>query len=90
MSSRILARLVAALPVRKQLDLVAKAGMRLQPHDVGIGISQVLPVVVLAMDKRVDFAGIEQPELHVHPSRAGRSWRPVSSQSFMTIPALDC
>ncbi len=62
-----LGRLVAALPVRKQLDLVAKAGMRLQPHDVGIGISQVLPVVVLAMDKRVDFAGIEQPELHVHP-----------------------
>jgi hypothetical protein len=63
-----LAQLVAELPVHKQLELVAKAGMSFQPHDVGIGISQVLPVVVLAMDQRVDFAAIEQPELHVHPS----------------------
>lgn len=61
-------RLIAELPVQKRLDLVAKAGIRFHPHDVGIGISQVLPVVVLAMDQRVDFAVIEQPELHVHPS----------------------
>ena len=62
-----LASQVAALPVRKKLALLDKSGMRLHPHDVGIGISQVLPVIVLALDRETDFAAIEQPELHVHP-----------------------
>ncbi|MFC7537170.1 AAA family ATPase [Sphingomonas sp. GCM10030256] len=39
-----------------------------QPHDVGIGISQLLPVVVAALDAREPFVAIEQPELHVHPA----------------------
>ena len=35
---------------------------------VGVGISQVLPVVVAALDpERPGITGIEQPELHVHP-----------------------
>ena len=35
---------------------------------VGVGISQVLPVVVAALDPaRPGITGIEQPELHVHP-----------------------
>lgn len=40
---------------------------RLSPFDVGIGISQILPVVVGALyeDKRI--MTVEQPELHIHP-----------------------
>ena len=36
--------------------------------DVGVGISQILPVVVAALDpNRPTITAIEQPELHVHP-----------------------
>lgn len=36
--------------------------------DVGTGISQILPVVVAALDPdRPSMTAIEQPELHVHP-----------------------
>jgi len=36
-------------------------------HDIGIGISQVMPILVCALDKQVSIATIEQPELHIHP-----------------------
>ena len=43
------------------------------PSDVGVGISQVLPVVVGALDAGTEkrpcrILAIEQPELHVHPA----------------------
>lgn len=38
------------------------------PGDVGIGISQMVPVVVAALRKRVGVLAIEQPELHIHPA----------------------
>ena len=37
-------------------------------RDVGIGISQVLPVLALAYGARQSLIGIEQPELHLHPA----------------------
>ncbi|MCP3065412.1 AAA family ATPase [Myxococcus sp. K38C18041901] len=37
-------------------------------RDVGIGISQVLPVLVSAFGSRDALVAIEQPELHVHPA----------------------
>lgn len=37
------------------------------PSDIGVGISQVFPVVVLACTKESGLAAIEQPELHIHP-----------------------
>lgn len=50
----------------------------LTPYDIGVGISQVLPVVVAAVGIRefeVDYTiyysrlvAIEQPELHIHPA----------------------
>ena len=49
----------------------------LHPRDVGVGISQVVPVVAAALDpfvhvegRRVPVEGIliEQPELHIHPA----------------------
>jgi len=37
-------------------------------RDVGIGISQVLPVLVLAYADMAGLAAIEQPEIHLHPA----------------------
>ena len=40
----------------------------METTDVGVGISQILPIVVAALDRaRPGITGIEQPELHVHP-----------------------
>lgn len=44
--------------------------LELRPHDVGIGISQVVPVVVTALDGNKRLIAIEQPELHLHPRLA--------------------
>jgi predicted ATPase len=56
------------LPEKRRLSLIDKGrGIEVQPYDIGIGISQVLPVVVAAIDKKSDFIIIEQPELHIHP-----------------------
>lgn len=54
--------------MRTRVNLVDRAGQRHQPQDVGVGISQVLPVVVAAQDSRAGLVSIEQPELHIHPS----------------------
>ncbi|MFA4986870.1 MAG: DUF3696 domain-containing protein [Candidatus Brocadiia bacterium] len=37
-------------------------------RDVGIGISQVLPVLVTAYASKHELIAIEQPELHLHPA----------------------
>lgn len=37
------------------------------PQDIGVGISQLLPVVVGALDPSIGILAIEQPELHIHP-----------------------
>jgi predicted ATPase len=55
-------------PIRKRAQLVDGAGLALQPQDVGVGISQVLPVVVAAQDGAASMVCIEQPELHIHPA----------------------
>lgn len=57
------------LLTRRRLELVdAESGLRAQPRDVGIGISQVLPVVVAALEPSAGLIVIEQPELHIHPA----------------------
>ena len=38
-----------------------------QPLDVGAGISQVVPVIVGALEVEVGILLVEQPELHIHP-----------------------
>lgn len=55
-------------PVRQRVKLIDMAGLAHQPQDVGVGISQVLPVVVAAQDRSASMVCIEQPELHIHPS----------------------
>lgn len=44
-----------------------RGNIRLTPHDVGVGLSQLIPVVVAAVDRASSLILIEQPELHVHP-----------------------
>ena len=43
-------------------------GILVAPGDVGVGISQMVPVIVAALWKQGGVLGIEQPELHVHPA----------------------
>jgi hypothetical protein len=43
-------------------------GILVAPSDVGVGISQMVPVVVAALREQDGMLVIEQPELHVHPA----------------------
>lgn len=54
-------------PPVARIVVVGNSGIELHPHEVGIGISQVVPVVVTALDDEERMLAIEQPELHVHP-----------------------
>jgi len=42
--------------------------VELRPIDVGVGVSQVLPVVVASLYSKQGIVAIEQPELHIHPA----------------------
>jgi hypothetical protein len=56
------------VPTETQMMLFSQTkNLLLLPHDVGIGISQILPVIVAAMGEEQRLVMIEQPELHVHP-----------------------
>ena len=54
--------------VQKLIITDEREEIELEPADVGVGISQVLPVVVGAHDKKFTLLSIEQPELHIHPA----------------------
>ena len=64
-----LAAAIAAHPPQREIDLITtKNALPVRVADVGVGISQVLPVVVAALDTdRPGITAIEQPELHLHP-----------------------
>ena len=64
-----LAAAVAARPPRREIELITtKNELPVRVADVGVGISQVLPVVVAALDgDRPGITAIEQPEIHLHP-----------------------
>lgn len=58
-----------ALAEIKELSLVDKrSGTVVSHRDVGIGVSQVLPVLVTAYASRNQIIAIEQPEIHLHPA----------------------
>ena len=44
----------------------------LWPHEVGVGITQLLPVVVACMTRNGSFFMIQEPETHVHPRLQAR------------------
>jgi hypothetical protein len=57
------------LPVKHRLLIRDEArNLELTPQDIGVGISQVLPVVVAALYHNCGMVAMEQPELHIHPA----------------------
>lgn len=61
--------LLREAPKSTEIKLVeTRSGLRLDPSDVGVGISQVLPIVVGAVAPGGSVLAIEQPELHIHPA----------------------
>ena len=66
---RALFEYVADAPIHREIQLVAtRSDLAVRTSDIGVGISQLLPVVVAALDPdRPEITAIEQPELHVHP-----------------------
>jgi predicted ATPase len=64
-----LAAELEALPLHEQLVLRDdRSGIDVVPQDVGVGVSQVIPVVVAALAEGSQLVMIEQPELHIHPA----------------------
>jgi predicted ATPase len=56
-------------PTKTRLYLIdEKNKVEVQPPDVGVGISQVIPVIVSALYFKDGIMAIEQPELHIHPA----------------------
>jgi len=64
-----LQELYASLKTRTEIALrdVVK-GIVVAPSDVGVGVSQMIPVVVSCLRQVEGIVAIEQPELHVHPA----------------------
>jgi len=57
------------LPVRRRISIEpVDREIDLAMSDVGVGLSQVIPVVVAAMDETAPLVMLEQPELHLHPA----------------------
>lgn len=52
----------------RRLLLDTGAGSFVLPSEVGAGVSQVIPVVVAALEGRAGLSLVEQPEIHVHPA----------------------
>ena len=57
------------IPVKSRVAIREElTGMELIPQDVGVGISQVLPVIIGALYIKDGLLAVEQPELHIHPA----------------------
>jgi AAA domain, putative AbiEii toxin, Type IV TA system/Protein of unknown function (DUF3696) len=54
--------------IRDLMLIDKRTGTIVSHRDVGIGVSQVLPVLVSAYASRDLFLAIEQPEIHLHPA----------------------
>lgn len=64
-----LQELYATLGARSEIALRDfEKGIIVAPGDVGVGISQMIPVVVGCLRGQQGILAIEQPELHVHPA----------------------
>jgi predicted ATPase len=49
-----------------------KTNLEVSPSDVGVGYSQVLPLIAQAVLSQDSLVCIEQPELHLHPAMQAR------------------
>lgn len=64
-----LKELIEKLPTKTRVSLREEAtSLDVMPQDIGVGISQLFPVVVLTVTQKTGLIAIEQPELHIHPA----------------------
>ncbi len=56
----------SAVPELTLMD--KRTGTIVSHRDIGIGVSQLLPVLVKAYAKKDSLVAIEQPEIHLHPA----------------------
>ncbi|MDF1594442.1 MAG: DUF3696 domain-containing protein, partial [Desulfobacterales bacterium] len=57
------------IPIKSRVAIREElTGIELTPQDIGVGISQVLPLIVAALYIREGILAVEQPELHIHPA----------------------
>ncbi|MCR6644913.1 MAG: hypothetical protein NVV62_10585 [Terricaulis sp.] len=64
-----LQELYATLGGRSEIALRDfERGIIVAPGDVGVGISQMIPVIVGCLRSQIGVFAVEQPELHVHPA----------------------
>jgi hypothetical protein len=60
---------MSEIPIKSRVAIrEQKTGIELTPQDVGVGISQTLPVIIGALHIKEGLLAIEQPELHIHPA----------------------
>lgn len=45
-----------------------RTGKHVTSRDIGVGMSQLIPVLVLAKAAQSELIAIEQPEIHIHPA----------------------
>lgn len=63
-----LSQLLRAIPELSRISLRDECNdISVFPQDIGVGISQLLPIVVAALHFDRGILAVEQPELHVHP-----------------------
>lgn len=61
--------LVSSRDIRREIHLKdIKRGTKLSLQEVGVGVSQVLPVIISALGYKNELVAIEQPEIHIHPA----------------------
>ena len=57
------------IPKKSRIYLQEESSnLEVMPQDIGVGISQLFPVVVLTILQKNGLIAIEQPELHIHPA----------------------
>jgi len=62
-------KMLKDLKVRDKIELIdTETGASVSPQDVGVGVSQVIPVAIGAVDGGASIFAVEQPELHIHPA----------------------
>lgn len=65
----LVANELSRFPVKTQLVLKEELSrIEVHPQDIGVGISQVLPIIVASLASREGIIAMEQPELHIHPA----------------------
>lgn len=71
-SEELRQRVLAPLQALPRVPVVQlhdeRNGIDVDPIDIGVGVSQALPVVVGAADPNCSIFAAEQPELHIHPA----------------------